>query len=174
MSTQWQSAPQPPPGSYGGGGPSGPRAGFWIRFGAYLLDGIIVGIAAAILIIIAAVIDSPALMVLMLIVVTIGSIAYYVVFDGGPKGATPGKSICGIRIVDINGGGPIGYGRAFIRYLMRIVSGIPFNLGYFWMIWDPEKQCWHDKVAKDVVVPVDAYRYPRTVVRLFPPTPTPY
>ncbi len=161
MSQQWQSAPQPPPDSYGGGGPgpSGPRAGFWIRFGAYLLDGIIVGIAAVILIIIAAVIDSPALMVLMLIVVTIGSIAYYVVFDGGPKGATPGKSICGIRIVDINGGGSIGYGRAFIRYLMRIVSGIPFNLGYFWMIWDPEKQCWHDKVAKDVVVPVDAYRY---------------
>ena len=46
MSTQWQSAPQPPPGAYGGGGPSGPRAGFWIRFGAYLLDGIIYGVTA--------------------------------------------------------------------------------------------------------------------------------
>jgi hypothetical protein len=26
------------------------------------------------------------------------------------------------------------------------------------MLWDKEKQCWHDKVANDVVVPANAYR----------------
>jgi uncharacterized RDD family membrane protein YckC len=41
---------------------------------------------------------------------------------------------------------------------MKIVSGIPFDLGYFWMLWDKEKQTWHDKVANDVVVPANAYR----------------
>ena len=157
MSTQWQSAPQPPPGSYGGGGPSGPRAGFWIRFGAYLLDGIIYGIAATIVVIVAAVI-SDILLVIAIIAVTIGSVAYYVVFDGGPTGATPGKRICGIKIVSIETGGPIGYGRAFVRFLVRIISGIPLYLGYLWMLWDPQKQCWHDKAAKDVVVPAEAYR----------------
>jgi uncharacterized RDD family membrane protein YckC len=156
MSTQWESAPQAPPGAYSSG-PSGPRAGFWIRFGAYLLDGLIVGIPAAILVVICALISSS-LAVLAYIVVLVGAVAYYVYFSGGPKGATYGKQICGIKIIDFNNGGPIGYGRAFIRFLMQIVSGWIFYLGYLWMLWDKEKQCWHDKVANDVVVPADAYR----------------
>ena len=32
-----------------------------------------------------------------------------------------------------------------------------FLLGYFWMLWDREKQTWHDKFANDVVVPTSAY-----------------
>jgi uncharacterized RDD family membrane protein YckC len=156
MSTQWQSAPQPPP-AYGGGGASGPRAGFWIRLGAYLLDSIIYGIVAVILIAVAAVV-SDVLLVLAIIAVTLGSVAYYVVFEGGPSGATPGKRVCGIKVVDAETGGAIGYGRSFVRFLVRIVSGIPIYLGYFWMLWDPQKQTWHDKAAKCLVVPADAYR----------------
>ena len=30
-------------------------------------------------------------------------------------------------------------------------------LGYLWMLWDPEKQTWHDKMAGSVVVPVANY-----------------
>jgi uncharacterized RDD family membrane protein YckC len=156
MSTEWQQAPQAPPGSYTSG-PSGPRAGFWIRFGAYLLDGLIVGIPAVILVFVGAAI-STSVAALAYVAVVIGAIAYYVYFSGGPKGATYGKQICGIKIIDFNGGGSIGYGRAFIRLLMQIVSGWIFYLGYLWMLWDKEKQCWHDKVANDVVVPADAYR----------------
>jgi uncharacterized RDD family membrane protein YckC len=36
---------------------------------------------------------------------------------------------------------------------MSIVSAVVFLLGYLWMIWDSEKQTWHDKVAGSVVVP---------------------
>ena len=54
-------------------------------------------------------------------------------------------------------GGPIGYSHGFLRTLGKILSGIPCDLGYLWMLWDREKQCWHDKLANDVVVPVDAY-----------------
>ena len=75
-------------------------------------------------------------------------IAYPVYFEGGPTGARPRQAGLGINVVDFNGGGPIGYGRAFVRWLMMIVSAIPFYLGYFWMLWDKEKQCWHDKVAR--------------------------
>jgi|SRR3954447_4162595 uncharacterized RDD family membrane protein YckC len=156
MSTQWQSAPQAPPGSYSSG-PSGPRAGFWIRFGAYLLDVLIYGIPAAVVVVVAALINDT-LGVLAYFLVIVGSIAYFIYFEGGPEGATPGKRVCGIRIIDMNTGGPIGYGRAFIRWIMKIVSGAVFYLGYLWMLWDKEKQCWHDKVANDVVVPADAYR----------------
>jgi uncharacterized RDD family membrane protein YckC len=143
MSTQWESAPQAPPGAYSSG-PSGPRAGFWIRFGALLLDGLILGIPFIILIVIAAAISSG-LAVLVYVLYFVAYIAYPVYFEGGPTGQTPGKKICGIKVIDFNTGGPIG-------------SGIPIYLGYLWMLWDKEKQCWHDKVANDVVVPADAYR----------------
>ena len=53
--------------------------------------------------------------------------------------------------------GSIGYGRAFIRWIAGYLSAIVFFLGFFWMLWDKEKQCWHDKLASDVVVPVSAY-----------------
>ncbi len=29
-------------------------------------------------------------------------------------------------------------------------------IGYLWMLWDREKQTWHDKVASAYVVPADA------------------
>ena len=64
----------------------------------------------------------------------------------------------GIRVFDVGGGPEIGYGRGFLRYITRICSRHPVFLGYFWMLWDKEKQCWQDKLAGSVVVPVDAYR----------------
>lgn len=123
----------------------GARAGFWVRFVAAFIDGLLVGIIAGILgVILHASGDALGLLV---------SIGYYVYFEGGPRGAGPGKRVMNIRVCDIHTGGPIGYGRAFIRYLAAILSAIPLFLGYFWMLWDHQKQCWHDKFARDVVVP---------------------
>jgi uncharacterized RDD family membrane protein YckC len=53
------------------------------------------------------------------------------------------------------------YQRGLVRELGRILSAIPFYLGYLWMLWDPEKQTWHDKLVRSVVVPVAAYSLPR-------------
>ena len=36
----------------------------------------------------------------------------------------------------------------------RILSGSICYLGYFWMLWDPQKQTWHDKIVNSVVVKV--------------------
>jgi uncharacterized RDD family membrane protein YckC len=84
------------------------------------------------------------------------AIAYYTYFEGSEDGQTIGKRACGIRVRSVDGGS-IGHTRAFLRYIGRIVSTIPIFLGYFWMLWDKEKQCWQDKVANDVVVPVSDY-----------------
>ena len=62
-----------------------------------------------------------------------------------------------IRVVDFETGGPIGYLRGFIRYIGRYVSAIVLLLGYLWMLWDREKQTWHDKFAGSVVVPLASY-----------------
>jgi uncharacterized RDD family membrane protein YckC len=148
----YESAPQAPPGPPVGG-PSGPRAGFWSRFGAALLDGLILAVPAIILSFILK--DAIGLLYLIIIVLYLG---YYTYFEGGDTGQTPGKKALGIRVYDFRQGGPIGYGRGFLRQIMKYVSSIPLYLGYLWMLWDGEKQTWHDKVAGSVVVPADAYR----------------
>ena len=123
----------------------GARAGFWVRLVAAFIDGLLVGIIALILTeILHGGGDALALLV---------SIAYYVSFEGGPRGAGPGKRAMNIRVCDTHTGGPIGYPRAFIRYIAAILSAIPIFLGYLWMLWDPQRQCWHDKLAQDLVVP---------------------
>lgn len=127
----------------------GPRAGFWQRFGAALVDGFIVGLASGIL---EALLKTTGYFIALVL-----GIAYYVSFEGGPRGAALGKQLLAIRVIDAQTGQPIGYGRALVRYLGKIVSTVCLLLGYLWMLWDPERQCWHDKFAGDVVVPVGAY-----------------
>jgi uncharacterized RDD family membrane protein YckC len=146
----YESAPPPPAGSYSKG-PSGPRSGFWRRFAALFIDGIVLII--------------PNVIVYLIIkddtgrqgVSTVISIIYGTAMEGAERGQTVGKMAMGIRVYDFNQGGSIGYGRAFIRQIVKIISAIPLFLGYFWMLWDQEKQCWQDKAATDVVVPVKAY-----------------
>ena len=142
----------PPPQSapVATGSASGPRAGFWQRFASAFIDGIIVGIVATI---VRVALNSTAG---VLISIAIG-IAYYGYLEGSASGQTIGKRALGIRVYDYRRGGPIGVPRAIGRYFARILSAIPCFLGYFWMLWDGEKQCWHDKLVGDVVVPVSAY-----------------
>ncbi len=137
-------------GSESYGNASGPRAGFWRRFGALILDGIILGVIGLILDLI---LKGGAGSALSLLV----SLAYFTYFVGRERGQTPGMSALGIRVISFDGSGSIGYGRAFIRWIGGYISAVVILLGYFWMLWDKEKQCWHDKLASDVVVPVSAY-----------------
>jgi uncharacterized RDD family membrane protein YckC len=145
-------APMPPPqpGAPNAGGPSGPRAGFGQRFGAFLIDGILVGIPFAI-------VYYGINHALGLVFSLALGIGYFGYLEGSKSGQTVGKRAMGIRVIDYNTGGPIGFGRALIRYVGRIVSYVPCFLGYLWMLWDKEKQTWHDKFASDVVVPVSSY-----------------
>jgi uncharacterized RDD family membrane protein YckC len=140
---------QPPVSAYGGSGPSGPRASFGRRLVAYLVDAIALGIIYGILY----AINTTLGQVLGLVI----SLAYFTYFEGSPSGQTVGKKALGIRVIDFGTGGPIGYGRGFIRWISRILSTIPCLLGYFWMLWDKEKQTWHDKLATSIVVPESAY-----------------
>jgi uncharacterized RDD family membrane protein YckC len=123
------------------------RSGFWRRFAAALIDGIALGVVSGIL---RAILGNSGGEGLGLVI----SLGYYTYFHG-KTGQTPGDAVMSIRVVDFrNGtGAPIGYGRALGRALMSIVSAVVLLLGYLWMLWDPEKQTWHDKVAGSVVVP---------------------
>jgi uncharacterized RDD family membrane protein YckC len=139
------------PGPSGGGSvQSGPRASFGIRLVAVLIDGFLLGIVGVVL----RVILGDALGIVLQIVL---GLAYYTYLEGSPSGQTVGKKAMNIRVVDFNTGGAIDPGRAFIRYLGRLLSGFACGLGYLWMLWDSEKQTWHDKIATTVVVPTSHY-----------------
>jgi uncharacterized RDD family membrane protein YckC len=75
-----------------------------------------------------------------------------VAFDGGRRGATPGKRIVGIRVADARTGGPIGYRRAAVRRLGFLLGGVVLCLGWLWIIFDAHRQAWHDKLAHSLVV----------------------
>jgi len=120
--------------------------GFWARFGAVFLDGLIVGTPARI---IGAAISPVAGFVLQIVALLV----YVAVLEGGPTGQTLGRRILSLRVVDATTLQPgIGPGRAIGRYFAKFLSGIVLGLGYFWMLWDPRKQTWHDKLASTVVV----------------------
>jgi uncharacterized RDD family membrane protein YckC len=131
------------------GDASGPRAGFWRRLGGAIIDGIILGIVSVVL---GAALKGAGSALAILV-----GLAYFTLFVGGRRGQTPGMSAVGIRVISFDGSGSIGYGRAFIRWIGGYVSAIVLFIGFLWMLWDKENQCWHDKLASDVVVPVSAY-----------------
>ena len=122
------------------------RAGFWRRFVAAFIDGLVVGVVQFIF-------NKAVGGLFASFVGLIVSAAYFTYFHG-TTGQTPGDAALGVKVVDLqNGtGGPIGYGRALLRWVVSIVSGIVLLLGFLWMLWDDEKQTWHDKAAGSVVV----------------------
>jgi len=146
-------------------------AGFWQRLGAYLLDFFIVLALALIpavivgLLVYAAVYPSGQLFVTQQqqedaqgaasaagwAVYGLIGLVYYLV--GWSSGATWGMRAMGLRMVVLEDpqSAP-GFGRALVRYLVSVISGLPLYLGYLWMLWDDKKQTWHDKAAGTVVV----------------------
>lgn len=143
---------EPPPWSNqpGSGGPSGPRASFGTRLGAWIIDFLIVAVVSFILAALLKGVGS--------IISYIFDIGYVVYFFGSERGQTPGYMATGIRVVSADGRGSIGYGRAVVRWLVSLVSAWAILIGYLWMLWDREKQTWFDKASNSVVVPVAAYQ----------------
>lgn len=143
--------PAPPPGGRSTG-PSGPRADFWYRLGGFLIDAVILFLVGQLV----GIVFSRNIVAVILVGLALG-IAYSVYFIGSGSGQTPGMRVLNIRAIDASTSGRVDYGKAFVRYLVAIVAQIPLYLGYLWMLWDPERQTWHDKVAGTFVVPVSEY-----------------
>ncbi|MDQ4134428.1 MAG: RDD family protein [Actinomycetota bacterium] len=137
------------PGSGAGAGPSGPRAGFWIRFAAAFIDGIIIGVVATILRFAIGFYPAFGLQIAL-------GFLYFGYFEGGPSGQTLGKKAVDIRVTRFADYGPLGWGTALLRHACSYLSQLVCLLGYFWMLWDSEKMTWHDKLSQTVVVPAAA------------------
>ena len=66
-------------------------------------------------------------------------------------GRTPGKWVAGIVVVDSDGRtpGPAAIPREMIG---KLVSFLAAGIGIIWLIFDPKRQGWHDKIAGTYVV----------------------
>jgi uncharacterized RDD family membrane protein YckC len=81
-----------------------------------------------------------------------GMVVYFVVLEG-TTGATVGKWLLKIRVVDTNGDTP-GVRRAAVRNLLRVVDALPtFNiLGVVLILTSLERARFGDRIAKTRVV----------------------
>ena len=79
-------------------------------------------------------------------------VVYHVAFWAW-KATTLGGIICQLRVVRVDGA-PLRFVDALVRGLVGVFSLATFGLGAFWILRDPERQSWHDKVAGTLVVRV--------------------
>lgn len=133
-------------------------AGPYVRVLAYLLDLLIrVGICvvAYILLTLAGLVigftvASGLSMLFMFVLVFF----YYVIFEAGKRGASPGKRAMGLRVVDTSGA-PISWGQSFIRNMLRFADGMPaptYGFGLLATLLNRRFQRLGDLLANTVVV----------------------
>lgn len=71
-------------------------------------------------------------------------------------GATPGKILMKLKVVT-SSCQSVSFGYALLRESIgKLISGLLFSLGYFWVLIDRKNQAWHDKIAHTLVVKLDA------------------
>ncbi len=136
--------------------------GFWIRFGARMIDGIILG--AANFAIQFGFLSSlgemnpteppgPAFFVMFcgMFLLQMGILAGYNIYFVARHAATPGKMACRLRIVRSDGS-PLTWGRATGRFFADLLTGMTIGIGYIIAAFDEEKRALHDHLCDTRVV----------------------
>jgi uncharacterized RDD family membrane protein YckC len=166
--------PAPPAMSAGGAVPR-PYAGFWVRFVAYLVDSLILGIPFTIALFVVFMfagvgammrrntpVDTSevaahfaplfATMIPVMLFLVLVSWLYYAGMESSARQATLGKSVMSLRVT--NGDGQrLSFGHASGRFFAKIISGmIPFAIGYIMAGFTAKKQALHDLIAGTLVL----------------------
>ncbi len=119
-------------------------AGFWKRFVAIFIDGILVGIVTGLLT--AAMDDNTAR-----VITGILTWLYYAGMESSSRQATIGKSIMSIYVTDLDGQ-RISFLRATGRYFAKILSALILLIGFIMAAFTARKQALHDMLAGTLVL----------------------
>jgi len=132
--------------------------GFWIRFGAYVVDCVVLLI--------------PTLLISFLyragnppkndaedIFMAFGDVCmdftvwwvYTAVLLSSPWQATVGKKVCGLKVVN-HEGNRITFGRATGRYFASVLSVVTLFIGFVMIAWTSKRQALHDLIAETFIV----------------------
>ena len=138
--------------------------GFWIRFVALVIDGILLAVVNGILTVPLRLVGIGGMMTdsaaafgagmgllgfSILVSMAIGIV--YNVYFISTRGATVGKMLLGLKIIRSDGS-PVSAGRALGRYLAQFVSGMILGIGYIIAAFDSEKRALHDHLADTRVI----------------------
>lgn len=151
-------------------------AGFWLRFVAHLIDGLIVGAGVFALVIPLIFLTGLATMLgrlahnsseppspeaiagIISIILMFAGIAvllqwlYFAYLESGEKQATWGKQALGLYVTD-GAANRVSFGRASGRFFAKIISGlIPLWIGYIMAGFTEKKQALHDMIAGCLVL----------------------
>lgn len=146
--------------------------GFWIRFVAKVIDGIILGVAGVILFVPVLLMFGggaawglgrhgfgdggmfgPAMVGVLGIsrLIWLALSTFYDVYFLSAHGATPGKMATGLRVIR-GDGGPISPMLALARHFAEWVSAVIFMIGYIMAGFDLEKRALHDRICETRVI----------------------
>ena len=78
-------------------------------------------------------------------------IVYHTFFIGF-NGMTIGKYLLGIKVVNLDNGERVSYGKAFIRSIFRLANEMFFYIGFWFAFFSPLKQTLHDYTTNTVVI----------------------
>lgn len=115
-------------------------SGFWRRFVASFLDGLIMLIPAWLL-----------GMLLPYVGGIILGLVYKPVFEASALKGTPGKAMMGMVVVS-ESGERLTLKQAYIRYFCSILSGLVLCIGYLMNLFTAKRQTLHDMIAECVVI----------------------
>lgn len=128
------------------------------RFGAYVLDLAIPFLAFFMILASAgaagsATSDSSGGLGLAIAIIFVLGFAYIIwALTLFAKGTTPGTNVLGMYVVRESGERAT-FGTMFFReWIGKWVSAFVFGLGYLWILFDKDRQGWHDKLASTYVV----------------------
>jgi uncharacterized RDD family membrane protein YckC len=114
-----------------------PRAGFWIRMAALFIDIVLISVIVSVL-------NTPDSFWIV-------ALAGYGALMWKIKGTTIGGIVCGLKVVRRDGG-ELNWDTAIVRALGCFLSMVVCGLGFLWIVFDEDRQGWHDKIAGTLVV----------------------
>jgi uncharacterized RDD family membrane protein YckC len=151
-------------------------AGFWLRFVAVIIDGIILGAVQFIAIMPVLGImgigvvenmenfdssDQAEAMSMMASMMAMAGVAqvvfliiqtlYYSLMESSNYQASLGKMVLGLKVTDTNGN-KLDFSKALVRNLCKIISSMILLIGYLMAAFTEKKQALHDMIANTLVV----------------------
>jgi uncharacterized RDD family membrane protein YckC len=133
-----------------GGGAELEYAGFWSRVAALIVDNAIITILSIALLIAAASVGAGAVVIANFALFLI-ALLYWPLMESSERQATLGKQLLGIQVTDANGA-RLTFVRALLRNLAKIISSLPFGLGFLLAAFTARRQALHDIITKCLVV----------------------
>jgi uncharacterized RDD family membrane protein YckC len=151
-------------------------AGFWLRFVAVIIDGLILGVVqfVAIMPILGIMgigvandiqnfdssdqAEALSMMTSMMAMAGISQVVflviqtlYYSFMESSSYQASVGKIVLGLKVTDVNGN-KLDFTKALVRNLCKIISSMILLIGYLMAAFTEKKQALHDMIANTLVV----------------------